>query len=63
MGHIKNERCGESCHKYYTWKYVKLQGGKRMIYITGDTHVDFRNVERFCKKNADQQRRCSDYSG
>lgn len=21
-----------------------------MIYITGDTHGDFRNVERFCKK-------------
>ncbi len=21
-----------------------------MIYITGDTHGDFRNVEQFCKK-------------
>ena len=21
-----------------------------MIYITGDTHGDFRNVERFCEK-------------
>jgi len=27
-----------------------LQGGEHMIYITGDTHGEFRNVERFCKK-------------
>ena len=50
MGHIKNERCGESYHKYYTRKYVKLQGGEYLIYITGDTHGDFRNVDCFCEK-------------
>lgn len=50
MGHIENERCGESCPHYYIGKNTKMQGGEHMIYITGDTHGDFRNVARFCKK-------------
>ena len=29
---------------------MELQGGGDMIYITGDTHGDFRNVVRFCEK-------------
>lgn len=36
MGHIENERCGESCSHYYIGKNTKLQGGDHMIYITGD---------------------------
>ena len=50
MGHIENERCGESCPHYYIGKNTKLQGGDHMIYITGDPHGDFRNIARFCKK-------------
>ena len=29
---------------------MELQGGGDMIYITGDTHGDFRNVARFCER-------------
>ena len=29
---------------------MELQGGGDMIYITGDTHRDFRNVARFCEQ-------------
>ena len=29
---------------------MELQGGGNMIYITGDTHGDFRNVARFCER-------------
>ena len=29
---------------------MELQGDEDMIFISGDTHGDFRNVARFCER-------------